>query len=721
MPRAQVRRIAAISPLRPIARACALLCLGSAALHASAQTAARPPTLGEVTVRETAQTPDRLPEAAPGGKVAKGSQLGILGNVDALDAPFSTTAYTAEGIADQQAPTVGAVLRHDPSVRTSTNEGHIVENFVVRGFPVGSAAMAIGGLYGLAPEQNTPVEMFERVELIKGPSAMLMGLPPTGDVGGAVNLVPKRAGAQALTRLTTTWSSKSNLQGHLDFARRLGEDQRLGVRFNGVFSGGETWLDGQTRSRRIAHLGLDYRGNGWKVESDIYSLSNRNRKGSPMQVVLNGWTTAPKAPDGSTNFFYGNDVYSNTDTRGVIVKGTLELGAGWTGFASAGTAKHSYDGFIFGTRPVWAAANADSGDATGTAYNSWGEYESRTVEVGVRGQFVTGPLAHRLTVAATVFQYEGGSRGNGTAPIVSNIFDPSPITMPAGAAASTFTRLNDDEMSALSVVDTLSTLDDKVQLTLGARAQRVRQKIAGYDETAVTPVAGVVFKPWGADISLYGNYIEGLSAGTVVKVPYVNAGEAFTPYRSRQAELGVKWRSGGITQSLALFQIEKPALIVEDNAQRPDGEQRNRGLEWMVSGELARGLSVLGGVAYTTAVQTRTAGGVNQGRNVLGVPRWTLNLGADWEVPGAPGLALSGRVNHTGSQWLTANNSSRLPGWTTLDLGARYSTRWGSQPVVLRAQVTNLTDKAYFEGVWGADRLNLGAPRAFSVAAQFDF
>lgn len=131
--------------------------------------------------------------------------------------------------------------------------------------------------------------------------------------------------------------------------------------------------------------------------------------------------------------------------------------------------------------------------------------------------------------------------------------------------------------------------------------------------------------------------------------------------------------------------------------------------------------SLLGGVAYTEAEQTQTSKGLNQGRDQLGVPKLTLNLGADWQVPGVQGLSLNGRVNYTGAQWLTGDNSVKLPAWTTLDAGARYATRWGSQPVVLRASVTNLTNRAYFESIWGAGRVNVGAPRAVRVSAAFDF
>ena len=706
--------------LRQIAQACAWTLLAGAGA-AWAQSPAAPVALKEVTVNAVAETPESLPAAAPGGQVARGTRLGVLGNVGVMDTPFNMTGYTAEGIADQQAQTVGAVLKNDPSVRTTTNEGHIVENFIIRGFGVLAGSMAINGVYGLAPEQNTPTEMFERVEVLKGPGAMMLGMPPAGDVGGAVNLVPKRAGKDALTRVTTTYSSKSNLSVHGDVARRFGADQRLGVRVNGVLSGGKTWLDHQTKAREIGHLALDYQGEGWNVEADAYSLKNKVRKGSPMQPIITGWTTVPKAPDGSTNFFYGEDVYSNTQTQGLIVRGQAKISAGWTAFASAGKAEHSYDGFIFGTRPVWAVANAATGNATGTAYNSWGQYDTTTAELGLRGQFNTGAVAHKLTLAANVMNYEGGSRANGTAPINSNIYNPRPITMPAGGAASTYNKLNDDVMSALSVADTLSLADDKLQLTLGLRAQQVEQKLNKYKESAVTPLVGVVAKPWGENISLYGNYVEGLSAGTTVKAPYANEGESFAPYKSKQMEVGVKWVRGSLTQTVSLFQISKPALIETNNRQELDGEQRNRGVEWNVFGQLTPALTLLGGVAYTEAEQTKTNKGVNQGRAQFGVPKFTLNLGADWAIPGVPGLSLNGRVNHTGAQWLTGDNSVKLPAWTTLDVGARYATRFGTQPVVLRATVTNLANRAYFESMWGAGRVNVGAPRAVRLSASFDF
>src|SRR5256885_14830454 len=113
----------------------------------------------------------------------------------------------------------------------------------------------------------------------------------------------------------------------------------------------------------------------------------------------------------------------------------------------------------------------------------------------------------------------------------------------------------------------------------------------------------------------------------------------FAPYKTKQFEIGAKWRTGDFTQTVSLFQIERPSSVVETATNRllMDGEQRNRGLEWNVFGEPLRGTRVLGGLAYTQAIQSKTQGGARDGFGVYGVPRWTANLGGEWDVPALPG------------------------------------------------------------------------------------
>ena len=127
----------------------------------------------------------------------------MLGNRDFMDTPFNVTSYTSALIENQQALTLQQVLENDPSVRMTTSAGHIRENFRIRGFPVLGSELALNGMYGLAPDGHVPTEFLERVEVLKGPGALLNGMAPFGAVGGSINLVTKHASDAPITSVSS--------------------------------------------------------------------------------------------------------------------------------------------------------------------------------------------------------------------------------------------------------------------------------------------------------------------------------------------------------------------------------------------------------------------------------------------------------------------------------------------------------------------------------------
>lgn len=109
---------------------------------------------------------------------------------------------------------------------------------------------------------------------------------------------------------------------------------------------------------------------------------------------------------------------------------------------------------------------------------------------------------------------------------------------------------------------------------------------------------------------------------------------------------------------------------------------------------------------------------------MIGVPKLQANVGAEWDVPGVNGLALDGRLVHTGAVYANATNTLRVPGWNRLDLGVRYLTEVQGRLVTLRARVDNATNRNYWAssgGYPGAGYLVVGAPRTFSLSASVDF
>lgn len=187
--------------MTPIALAIGMLALPQLAFAQSTTESGNEVTLSAVKVVSSTEGPTELPKAYAGGQVAKGARLGLLGNQDVMDTPFNITSYTAKLIEDQGAKTVADVLQNDPSVRFTTSGSHAYENFRLRGFEVHSSDLAINGMYGLAPLGHSSLEFVERVEVLKGPGAMFTGMAPSGGIGGIINLVPKRAGDDPLTRV----------------------------------------------------------------------------------------------------------------------------------------------------------------------------------------------------------------------------------------------------------------------------------------------------------------------------------------------------------------------------------------------------------------------------------------------------------------------------------------------------------------------------------------
>ena len=701
------------------------------AAPATATPSANAPVLSQVTVTAQAEDAGGLPPAYAGGQVAQGARLGLLGNADVMDVPFSVTSYTAETMVNQGARTVADVLKNDPAVRYSTSDGHPFENFRVRNFSVNQNELVLNGMYGLVPYGRTPVEMFERVELLRGPSALFTGMAPAGALGGTINLVPKRAGDEPLSRVSLDYVSESQLGTRFDLGRRFGESKEWGVRLNGSFADGDTELHGQSRQRQLLSAALDYRNGGFKGSLDAYYTKEKFSGGTPAGIFFrNPALGVLPAPDASLGLLPA--AYGTSENKAAILRTEYRFNDMATAFANVGVRHGKVEGLFTGS---WLIVTGADGAAMVSMPGQRMYEKNVSTEAGLRLNFDTAGVGHELTLQASRLKmdygYDNTSNGGTT-----HIYNPSFVAMPALPASAK--KWSDKTFDSLALVDTLSLLDDRLKLTLGLRHQSFQVDptpdglTAGgevaYDKSVVTPAVGAVFKPWGPGVSLYASYVQGLSQGGRIGTDngYVR-NFTFAPYKTKQTEVGVKWNAGSFTHTAALYQITKPELITFSTPAGLDatdgGEKRVRGLEWNTFGEVARGVRVLGGVVYSQATQTKTQGGLLDGYGAVGSPRWQANLGAEWDVPGAPGLTLTGRVQASAGQWLTNNHTLRLPGWAVLDLGARYATKVAGRTTVLRLNVDNVAGRNYYSGIFreGANIGTLGAPRTVSASVTVDF
>ena len=666
-------------------------------------------------------------EVFAGGQVARRGSQGLLGSKDFMETPFSMTTYTSEVIENQQARTLGDLIANDPSVRATNPAGGRYEQFTIRGLSLFNSDVAYNGLYGVLPTYTIDMEMADRVDILKGPSQLINGISPRGSVGGGINVVPKRATDKPITSFTGSYASNNQLGGAVDVGRRFGEDDKFGLRFNGVKQSGDTEWDHQSIDREMAVLGLDFRAERLRLSTDIgHTERNTDAPQERVQVGVNA--QVPQAGDVRHNYAQAWSKARTEDTFGTV-NGEFDVNDSIMLYGGVGARKSNHD-FL---RHAVSVTN-DAGDFSVQPRDFTRDENVRTATAGVRNWFKTGPVSHEVNLAASYFymDFENGGARYAAAP--SNLYDPVQTPTPARPTRQDAKVYTENRFSGVALSDTLGFFEDRLLLTLGARWQRVKvddwsDNIKGataYDEEKVSPSGGILFKATDK-LSLYANYMEGLSQGKIAPSTSVNEDEIFPPFVSRQVEVGAKYDAGPFAVTAAVFRIKQPAY--ETNATTrvfgPNGKRENKGVELSVFGEPLDGFRLLGGVMYIDSELTHTTNGTFDGNRAPATPKYNVNLGAEWDVPTVQGLTLTTRGIYSSSQYLDQSNNKEIDSWERFDVGARYAFKVDDKTITLRGNVENVADKRYWSSAGASDDsepgLTLSTPRTYLLSATVDF
>ncbi|OOG11368.1 MULTISPECIES: TonB-dependent receptor [unclassified Pseudomonas] len=681
--------------------------------------------LGATSIFAAADTAHGDPYA--GGQVARLGSQGLLGSKDFMETPFSETTYTSETVKNLQARTLGDLIASDPSVRATNPAGGRYEQFTIRGLSLFNSDVSYNGLYGVLPTYTIDMEMADRVDILKGPSQLINGISPRGSVGGGINVVPKRATDAPITSFTTNYASNNQVGGAVDVGRRFGEGDMFGVRFNGVKQSGDTEWDHQSVDRDMAVLGLDFRGERLRLATDV-GHTERDTDAPQERVQVGAKAQVPHASEVRSNYAQPWSKARTRDTFGTVT-GEFDVSDSVMLYGGVGARRSDHD---FLRHAVSVTNNA--GDFSVLPRDFTRDENVRTANAGVRNWFHTGPVSHEVNLAASYFymDFENGGARYAAAP--SNIYNPVQTRTPITPTRFDPKVYTENRFSSMALSDTLGFFDDRVLLTLGARWQRVQvddwsDDVKGdtaYDEEKVSPSGGILFKATDK-LSLYANYMEGLSQGKIAPSTSVNEDEIFPPFISRQVEVGAKYDAGAFAITTAVFRIKQPAY--ETNAITrvfgPNGKRENNGVEVSVFGEPLKGFRLLGGVMYIDSELTNTANGTFDGNRAPATPEYNVSLGAEWDVPSVQGLTLTSRSIYSSSQYLDQSNDKEIDAWTRIDVGARYAFKVEEKNITLRANVENVADKRYWSSAGASDDsepgLTLATPRTYLLSATVDF
>ncbi|MGG4604593.1 TonB-dependent receptor [Paenalcaligenes sp. Me131] len=677
-----------------------------------------------------------LPEYA-GGQVASGGRVGILGSLSNMDSPFSVNSYTSRYIEELQATTVADVVRHDPSVRTARGFGNFQESFFIRGFLTASDDIAYNGLFGLLPRQSTAAELAERIEVLHGAGGFLYGAAPSGGgIGGTINVLPKRASDDPLTQVGVGYATGAQRYIKADISRRFA-DNAAGVRVNAVRRTGGTAVDGEHASLDLYTVGMDWRGERFRLSADVGYQEHKLREIRPNVTLHAGLTALPDMPSNKRNFAQPW-TYSNEKTVFGTVRGEYDLNDAITLWAAYGMKHGKEENQLAGL----TVTNAVTGDGTMSRFDNSRRDDVKTGELGVRASFETGPVLHELVAAASVYDHKEKNAWAMGSALNSNLYNPVDHALPpiafTGGDLGSPGLVGRTKLTSYTIGDLMYMWDDRLELMLGLRHQVMESRSYAYGtadlerkdkQRHTSPAVGLVFKltdEW----ALYGNYTESLAQGAIApntydNQPVVNAGQRLSAFVAKQKEVGVKYDNGSIGGGLTFFTTTKPrSLVNSDMYFEESGKDRHNGVELSFYGQLSDSLRLLGGVTMLDAKQKQTGDASSDGKRVIGVPRWQGNIGLTWDVPRVEGFSLDTQLLATGARYANASNSINVPGWMRWDVGASYTRKVSGVPVTVRASVENVANKSYWSSVGGYPNngyLVLSQPRTFmlSVSAEF--
>lgn len=196
-------------------------------------------------------------------------------------------------------------------------------------------------------------------------------------------------------------------------------------------------------------------------------------------------------------------------------------------------------------------------------------------------------------------------------------------------------------------------------------------------------------------IALYAGATRGLEESGTAPAEATNRFAVLPAIRTRQVEAGARIvLMDSLKLVTGLFDVRKPYFALDSTRlYRELGEQRHRGLETSLTGEVMDGMTVVFGMIL---MRPRVTGEPVErgeiGRRPVGPTTRYMRGSVDYRLPFWDGVSVDAMFQNVASRMATVSNVAATPGRSVLDLGARYSFDVDGHPTTLRLRWANITN-----------------------------
>ncbi|WP_047308588.1 TonB-dependent siderophore receptor [Rhodopseudomonas palustris] len=641
--------------------------------------------------------------------VARTSATATKTDTPVLETPQSISTVTRRQMDDQNVQTVANALRYSAGVLSDADTNSRFDSVFIRGFGAfGTATNYVSFLDGLKLPRgqafaNTAIDPFllDRVEVLKGPSAVLYGQTSPG---GLVNQISRMPSAVPYNEVRVEGGTYGRIQSGVTSQGALDKDghwlyslsaigRTSGTRYDNVdeqrfaVAPALTWApDMDTRFTVQSYYQKDPKGGYFNslYPTSLAPLQYRPYLNSKLNVGDPGFDAFEREQYG---IGYQFDKRLN---EVVSVKSSLRYSHVDIDFKSL---QMNAPLTAIGTIPRWAIRSIE--DVGGLSTDNRVQFD-----------FATGALQHKIitgvdyqnTLSNWTYQLGGATALNVVNPLYNQ---------PVGSLASLIDSGQKLSQTGLYAQDQISL--GGWRATLGVRhdwaEQSTESRLVGsrsnQSDDKTTYRAGLLYL-FDSGVAPYVSYSTSFEPVTGVGAD----GSAFVPTTAEQYEGGIKYQPTflPILFTASVFDIRQqnvltPSTVPGFNVQQ--GEVRSKGVELEARGNVTDSLELIGAVTFLDTRVARSSNALIVGNRPQAVPDFFGSMWANYTFQSGPvtGLTFGGGIRHVGASYGDDANTLRAPAYTVVDAALKYdlvNLAPSLKGTTLTLNVNNLFDREYY-------------------------
>lgn len=667
-------------------------------------------TLESVTV--STQRFQELEGGIADGFLTKDVKLGALGDKRAFDVPYQINTIPKEIIKNQRSQGLEDVVKYIPSAQIEWRGGADVGRPQTRGMRGDVVANSYWDGLHVVSTTATPMAMFDSLQIQNGLTGSLYG---AANPSGVYNFERKRPTNEYENSLLFTYGESGHGEAEADIGGKIND--KVGYRAVLVGGEGEGYVEGSNLRRQLISTGFDfYLTDRLTLETNFsyYKYIKEGYTGQfnmPYTALGVAKYTLPDAYDATDEKYAQKNAGRELTTTTYSGKLKYDIADNW--YAEGGYLTQRADRALYGLTNTFNSNNGTYTSAV-TPQTSAGRFELDSYMGYVKTKQELLGLNHDISIGGNGYIWDIYSTKSTGERYVSSTTDVKNLTL------GDTIKLNEQWQTLLSV--NKSWINTEAHNATGIQTSDVSKQGYSY-------AASLIYQPI-ENLSLYVTYADSIQPGDS-GTDSSGTTRTLDPYRSKQYEVGAKLALEYVDLSTALFQIERPTAYKGYNGVfEVQGEQTNRGVEFMASGKLTNSIALFGGVTFMdTEISGTKIANINN-KQAIGMPEWQANLLVEYTVPNFEELVLSSNFHYTDERAIDQANTQWADDYFTIDLSARYATKklLGDR-TIFRLSVNNITNEKYWGGVFASSGLDgdvsaastslfLGEPR--NITASFE-